>query len=105
MSEEQFWRSNPRIIKVWEQSWKNEVNRQNTMVYGYVGNYVLSALTVGIAQVLTPMFCKGQKSQAKYIEEPVRIFPKTEEEKQAEYEEMTQAFIAWGNAVINKYKS
>lgn len=104
MTEEQFWQSNPRIIKVWEKCWENEQNRQNLLVHMWMGNYALSANITALSQVLTPMFCKGKQSQAKYIEEPIELFEKTEEEKQADYDATTQAFLAWGNAVINNYK-
>lgn len=103
MSEEQFWRSNPRIIKVWENAWKYEQNRKNAMIHAYVGNYILCAIEVGLDQVLTPMFGK-RRSKARYIEEPIRIFPKTAEEQKAEYESMTKAFIAWGDSLGNRFK-
>lgn len=104
MTEEQFWRANPRIIKVYEQAWKDEQQRKNQLLHAWVGNYVLSAIQTGISQVMQPMLCNGKRSNAKYIEEPIRMFPKTEEERQAEYEQMTQAFIAWGDSLIDRYK-
>ena len=104
MTEEQFWRSNPRIIKVYEQCWKEEQNRQNQLMHIWIGNYILDANIVALSQVLTPMFCDKKKSNLTYMEEPIRLFPKTEEEKQAEYDQMTEAFIAWGNSLIQKYK-
>ena len=104
MTEEQFWRANPRIIKVYEQAWKDEQQRKNQLLHAWVGNYVLSAIQTGISQVMQPMLCSGKRSNAKYIEEPIRMFPKTEEERQAEYEQMTQAFIAWGDSLIDRYK-
>lgn len=104
MSEEQFWRSNPRIIKVWEEAWKNEQNRTNQLVHAYIGSYVMSAMTTSLAQILVPMFSKNKKSQLSYIEEPIQLFEKTEDEKKAEYDLMTQRFIAWGNSLIKNYK-
>ena len=104
MTEEQFWHSNPRLIKAYEKAWKQEQNWNNQLMYTWMGGYVQNAVTVALSQVLTPMFCKGKHSNASFMDEPIRIFPKTEEEKQAEYEQMTQAFIAWGDAMIKKYK-
>lgn len=104
MTEEQFWRSNPRIIKVYEQCWKEEQNRTNQLVHLWVGNYVLSSSMVALSQVMQPMLCNGKRSNAEYIDEPIRLFPKTEEEKQSEYDKMTEAFIAWGNSLVKKYK-
>ena len=104
MTEEQFWRSNPRIIEVWRECWKAEQNRKNELMYDWVGSYVLSATMTAISQVMQPMLCEGKKSHAKYMEEPIRLFPKTKEEREEEYEQMTQAFINWGNALIERYK-
>ena len=103
MTEDQFWKSNPRIISVWYEAYKEKENRRNELMHLWWGNYGLSALTVSLSQILTPMFTK-HKSTLEYIDEPVRIFPKTEAEKQAEYEEATQAFINWGNSMIENYK-
>lgn len=103
MTEDQFWKSNPRIIKVYEEAWRNEVNYKNMVVHAWIGNYGLSAVATALSLVLTPMFCKGKQSRAKYIEEPIRLFPKTEEEKQAEYEAMTQALLSWEKNIVKKY--
>ena len=99
MSEEQFWRSNPRIIKTWEKAWKAKENRQNEMVYFYIGQYGLSALYTAIDGVLN-----GKKAKAKYIDKPVRIFEQTEEEKQLEVLKAREAFKAWANSTKSKYK-
>jgi hypothetical protein len=53
MTEEQFWRSNPRIIKVWETAWEEEQKRQNELTHMYVGNYFMSAVTVAVDIVST----------------------------------------------------
>lgn len=103
MSEEQFWHSNPRIIKVWEESWREEMERKNDLAHIWTGHYVMSAVQTALSQVLTPMFSKGKRSSAEYIKEPVRLFPMTEEEKKAEAEKMTQAFIAWENSVVKRF--
>lgn len=99
MSEEQFWRSNPRIIHVWEQAWKAKENRMNGLVYAYIGNYELSALYTAIDGVLN-----GKKAKAKYIEKPIRIFELTEEERIQEQEKARQAFVMWAGFAENKYK-
>lgn len=104
MTEEEFWHSNPRIIKVWEEAWKEEQNRQNKLVHLWFGNYGISAVSTALSLVLTPMFCEGKKSQAKYIEEPVRIFEMTEQEKLEYQKMMDDRFVAWGNALIKRYK-
>lgn len=102
MSEEQFWKSNPRIIKVWYEAYKTKENRQNELMHVWWGNYGLSAMAVSLSHILSPMFTK-HKSTLEYIDEPVRIFPKTEAEIQAEKDEMTERFIAWGNSLIEQF--
>lgn len=99
MTEEQFWNSNPRIIKVWEQAYKNEQNRMNELIYAWVGNYGLSALCMAIDHVLN-----GKKAKSKYIEKPIRIFELTEKEKEQEAVKARQAFMAWAGMAEKKYK-
>lgn len=103
MTEEQFWRSNPRIIKVYEESWKEEQNRLNHLAHFFVGNYVLSAMVTAVSGVMQPMLTKSH-SKSKYIEEPVRLFPMTEEEREYEKEKATKQFIEWANALEEQVK-
>lgn len=99
MSEEQFWKSNPRIIKVWEQIYKNKINEQNRLTHMYVGNYELSALFTAIDGVLN-----GKKAKSKYMDKPVQMFELTEEEKKAEQEKAIAQFMGWAKSTQNKYK-
>lgn len=99
MSEEQFWRSNPRIIKTWERIYRTKQNEQNTLAHMYIGNYELSALFTAIDGVLN-----GKKAKARYIEKPVRLFELTEEEKQIEQKKAIAQFMTWANATQDKYK-
>lgn len=104
MTEEQFWRSNPRIIKVYEQTWKDDQNRKNELLHAMVGTYGISAITVALSSVLSPMFCNGRKSGAKYLEKPIRIFPLTEEEQAVEREKAIQAFLMFAGNLEEKVK-
>jgi hypothetical protein len=101
MTEEQFWESNPRIIQVWAKAWKGRENRNNEVIYAQVGNYVLSALYTAIDGVLN-----GKKAKAKYVKEPIQLFPLTEEEKKEKEEEKRQkaidAFMNWAKAQKKK---
>lgn len=94
MTEEEFWRTNPRKIKVYEEAWKEEENRKNSMAFTIWGQYGMSALITALSGVLTPMFC-GKHSNVKYLEEPVRIFEMTEKEQEEYKEKQTEAFIEW----------
>ena len=73
MSEEQFWNSNPRIIKVWEKAYKERTNHENFMNY-VLGGYVLNAVSIAIGKGFSKNF-KGE-----YPDRPIRIFELTEEE-------------------------
>ena len=94
MTEEEFWHTNPRKIKVYEEAWKAQQNQLNTMAFTIWGQYGMSALITALSGVLTPMFC-GKQSNIKYLEEPVRIFEMTEQEKKEYEAQQTEAFVAW----------
>jgi hypothetical protein len=98
MTEEQFWNSNPRIIKVWEQAYKNEQNRMNNLIYNWVGNYGVSALMFAIDHCLN-----GRKAKAKYLEQPIQIFELTEEEKEKATQKARQNFLAWAENMQRKF--
>ena len=98
MTEEQFWKSNPRTIEVWAKAWKMRENRQNELTHSYVGNYVLSALFTAIDGVLN-----GRKAKARYIEKPIQLFELTEEEKEIEKQKAIAAFMGWANSAKNKF--
>lgn len=98
MTEEQFWKSNPRTIEVWAKAWKMRENRQNELTHSYVGNYVLSALFTAIDGVLN-----GRKAKARYIDKPILLFELTEEEKEKEKEKAIAAFLGWANSTKNKF--
>lgn len=95
MSEEQFWRSNPRIISTWEKVWRDKQNWNNEMAHMFTGNYVLSALCVAMNAV------NGGK--AKYIEKPVKLFESTEEDKRKEKQRAINAFMGWANSRKSQY--
>lgn len=98
MTEEEFWHSNPRKIKVYERAWKEEQNQLNRLAFAFWGNYGMSALQTVISGILSPMFC-NKPSRAKYLEEPIRLFERTPEELEEYKAEQTQAFIDWCNSM------
>lgn len=99
MSEEQFWRANPRIIKVYEKIYREKQNRINDLAYLFMGNYGMSAFVTSIDRVLN-----GRKAKAKYMEKPLRLFPLTEEEKKKEQQAAIQQFLMWTGAAKKKYE-
>ena len=99
MTEEQFWHSNPRIIKVWEKAYKMEQNRQNELIHAWVGNYFMSAVTVAVEHCLN-----GKKAKSSYVDKPLQLFELTAEEKKREAEKARQRFIAWAGMAESKFK-
>lgn len=98
MTEEQFWHSNPRIIKIWEKAYKQKMNATNDLIHAWIGNYGISALMVAIDHSFN-----GRKANSKYIEKPFRIFELTDEEKEIEAMKARQAFVAWAGMAEKKY--
>lgn len=92
MSEEQFWRSNPAIIEVWEEAWKLKEKRKNELAYMWVGNYGISALQCAIDHCLN-----GRKAKAEYLDKPLQLFDKTEKEKKEDQKKALDVFVAWAN--------
>ena len=103
MTEEEFWHSNPRKIKVYEEAWKRQKNFENQMNYMIWGNYATSAFATVMTNILTPMFCQKQ-GKGHYIDEPVRIFEMTEKELEEYKAEQTRLFIEYCNNMKNKVK-
>lgn len=98
MTEEQFWASNPRILKVWSDIYKQKVEDENRKMHLYTGAYTLSALITAIDKCLN-----GKKAKSEYISEPLRLFEPTAEEKKKAQEAELQRFIAWGNEVKSRF--
>lgn len=98
MTEEQFWRSNPRIIETYEKIWKEEQERQNALFHMYTGRYILSALYTAIDGVLN-----GNKAVAKYVSKPVQLFELSEEEKKNQQQAAINQFMQWAKRAEKKY--
>lgn len=98
MNEEQFWNSNPRIIKVWEKTYQEDLTYKNGLIHSFVGTYGISALQVAIDSCLN-----GRKAKAKYIDKPLELFPKKINKKEQEKQALNK-FIAWANLAESNYK-
>lgn len=64
-----------------------------------MGNLVASALDATVCNMIP--FVK-RRSKGKYPKEPMRIIPKTEEEKREEEDRALSAFVGFGNSMIEK---
>lgn len=99
MTEEEFWKSNPYKMQVYEKIYKEKMNTQNSLIFNMVGNYGISAFMFAIDHVLN-----GRKANTKYMSEPMQLFELTEEEKEQKAIEARKAFIAWAGYAETKYK-
>lgn len=98
MSEQQFWESNPRIIKVWEKMYKEEAEHKNAMIHTFVGTYGISALLVAIDSCLN-----GKKAKAKYIDKPIELFKSDKLDDEQSAEIALNKFKNWANAMMGSY--
>lgn len=96
MTEEQFWHSNPRIWKVWEEAHKQKINEINTLNW-LNGMYTLNALSVALDNAFN-----GKKAKSEYMEKPIRLYEMTEEEKSAEQQKALEQAIAFFNGMEAK---
>lgn len=103
MTEEEFWHSNPRKIKVYEEAWKRQKNFENQINFMIWGNYAMSAFSTVLSNILSPMFCK-KPGNAHYLDEPVRIFEMTEQELEEYKAEQTRRFIEYCNNMKSMVK-
>lgn len=98
MTEEQFWRSNPRIIKIWERAYKLRMNTLNEYIFNWVGNYGISALIYSIDHGLN-----GRKAKSKYLDKPIQMFELDEKEKKQAQKKELEKFMAWAKRAEKKY--
>ena len=98
MTPEQFWNGDPYLAVSYRKLHKLRIEQQNEILW-LQGVYNLDALCVALNNSFS-------KHKAKYMEEPIRIFPKTEDEKQREIEETRKNLVArldaWKQAFEHK---
>lgn len=76
MTYDQYWHGDPWIARAFRKKWRLEQEEENKREWRQ-GLYIYDAVSTAIHN----NFVQGQKLS--YIEEPIRIFPMTEEEEQA----------------------
>lgn len=95
ISEEKILNSDPKDLEPYELAHKMEMNRRNTELYR-LGLYVGDAISSTVGNMF------GGKH--KYPEEPYRIFPMTEEEKEIDKEEQLKAVLRFFGAMEQNFK-
>ena len=87
MTYEQYWYGDPWMTRAYAQAYllKRRLANEDAWLQGV---YITRAVNVAIANAF------GEK-QAKYLEEPISIYPKTEAEKKAEVREERNKLVNW----------
>lgn len=78
MTYDQFWHGDPWMVRAYRKKWRLELQAQNYNAW-LQGLYFYDALSTALANALS-------KQKHSYIEEPIRIFPMTAEERKANAE-------------------
>lgn len=87
MSYHEFWHGDYTQWKYWEEMHQRRLNEKNELLW-LQGAYYYDAVSVALANI----FSSKGKAQAKYMEEPIRITPMTEEEQEAEKKKQVEQF-------------
>lgn len=89
-----FWRLNPKKLMPFAEAYKRKQQLRSGEMW-LMGQYVASALDATVCNAMP--FIK-RKKKGKYFEEPIRIVPKTEEEKKMEEDRALQSFLGFAGA-------
>lgn len=95
-----FWHLNPRKLLPFAEAYRRK-NQERSNEMWLMGQYVASALD---ATVCNAMPFTKRKRKGKYFEEPIRVTPKTEEEKKLEEEKALQSFLGFAGAFEKEVK-
>lgn len=90
MSYEEYWHGKPIIAKYYREKHKTDIEQRNQELW-LQGLYIYDALAVA----LNNAFSKHSK---KYLDKPFDLFPKTDEQKEAEIKKTRQAMYEKLNA-------
>lgn len=94
MSYDEFWYGKPELAVAYRKAHRLRMEQTNQQLW-LQGLYVFNAMSVAIGNALS-------KQKQKYIQEPIQIFPPTEDEKQAKAEETRRKLVeklnAWKDA-------
>ena len=104
MTYEQFWYGKPIMAQYYREAYKLKLKERNEDQWRQ-GLYFLDALNVALHNNIN---LSGKSSKpAKYMEEPLRIFPLTEEEQEvkaeAQRDKAVESLERWRLSMRNKY--
>lgn len=96
-----FWHLNPRKLLPFAEAHRKKQQARSGEMW-LMGQYVASALD---ATVCNAMPFTKRKQKGKYLEQPIRVIPKTEEEKKLEEEQALQSFLGFAGAFEKEVKN
>ena len=85
MSYEEFWHGSPILCEFYRKKHLLEIEQRNQEMW-LQGLYIFDAVAVAVSNCFS-------KHKQKYLSEPIRIIPKTEDELQAEKEETRRKMV------------
>lgn len=95
MSYEEFWHGKPILAAWYREKHLIEIEQRNQELW-MQGLYIFDAVAVALNNGFS-------KKKMKYISEPIRITPKSEEELKAEQQETRRKFVARLNAFATEF--
>lgn len=95
MSYEEFWHGKPILASFYYEKHLIDIEQRNQELW-LQGLYIYDALVVALNNSFS-------KKKEKYISEPIRIVPKTEEEIQAEQERTRREMVERLNAFAAEF--
>lgn len=100
MTWEQYWNGDPWMVVAFAEAHKLRIQQRNEELW-MQGLYVHDAFAV----VLSNAFAQKGSVPKKYLEKPLDIFPKTEEEKEAEEERELRKMVKQLNAWEKRFNA
>lgn len=99
MTADQFWEEDPWLAAAYRRA--NDLKNQHKSEEMWMqGLYVYNAFSVALGNVLK----KKGTAPLKYLEEPIRVIPLTEAEKEAKAEEARKKTIAYFDRMAKQFE-
>ena len=100
MSYHEFWHGDYTQWKFWEEKHQRRLKEENEMLW-LQGAYFFNAISTALANA----FRERGKPPSSYLEEPIRITPMTEEEREAEQQKQIEAFRAQLESLRGRFEA
>ena len=95
MTFDEFWYGKPILAAFFREKHKIDIETKNQQLW-LQGLYIYDALCVALNNSFS-------KKKEKYLAEPFKLFPKTEEETEREKEEIRRKFVEQLNAFADEF--